>query len=188
MSNGNPIADIAKVGAAGSSMWGIVLVILGVLSIFMPFLAGTATAVMVGVILIAAGLVTIVAAFGSRTGGAGVLAFLLGILMAAAGSVILARPLLGLASITVALAVYFVFDGIVGIIAGFQARPEKGWGWALFVGVVSLLLAYLIYREWPGSATWALGVLVGVRLMLGGWGMMMVGGAQAAVADTIENR
>ncbi len=186
MTNGNPIADVAKVGAAGSSMWGIVLLILGVLAIFAPFVAGTATVITIGVILIAAGLVTIVGAFGARTGGAGVLAFLLGIMMALAGLVILARPLLGLASITAVLAFYFAFDGIVDIIAGFRARPTREWWWPVFVGIVSLLLAFLIWRQWPTSAAWFVGVVVGVRLMFAGWGMLMIGSVQAAVADTIE--
>lgn len=186
MTDGNPIADVAKVGAAGSSMWGIVLFILGLLAIVAPFFAGTATAVLVGVILIAAGIVLAIGAFTARSGAAGVFAFLLGIVMALAGVVIVARPLFGLASITVALAIYFVIDGIFQIIAGFQARPEKGWGWSLVGGIVSLLLAFLIWKQWPSSAMWFVGLVVGVRLCFAGWGMLMLGGAQAGVADELE--
>lgn len=186
MNESNPIADVARVGAAGSSMWGIVLLILGMLAVVAPFVAGTATAILVGIILIAAGVVMTVAAFGVRSGGGGVFAFLLGIVMALAGFVIVARPLIGLASITVALAVYFVVDGIFQIIAGFQARPQKGWGWSLFGGILSLLLAFLIWRQWPSSALWFVGVVVGVRVLFAGWGMLMLGSVQAAVADAIE--
>jgi uncharacterized membrane protein HdeD (DUF308 family) len=186
MNQSHPVADAAKLGAAGSSMWGIVLLILGMLAIAAPFFVGTATAVLIGIVLIAGGIVMTIAAFTARSGAVGVFGFLFGILMALAGLFIVARPLVGLASITVVLAVYLVVDGIFQIIAGFQARPEKGWGWALFGGILSLLLAFLIWRQWPSSAMWFVGVVVGVRLLFAGWGMLMLGGAQAAVADTIE--
>jgi uncharacterized membrane protein HdeD (DUF308 family) len=186
MSESNPIADVAKVGAARSSMWGIILLILGMLAIAAPFVAGTATVVLFGVILAAAGIVLTVAAFGARSGAGGVFALLLGIVMALAGLVIVARPLIGLASITLALAIYLLVDGIFQIIASVQARPQKGWGWSAFGGILSLLLALLIWRQWPSSALWFVGVVVGVRLLFAGWGLMMLGGAQAAVAETIE--
>ena len=186
MNESHPIADVAKVGAAGSSMWGIVLLILGMLAIAAPFVAGTATAFLIGIVLIAAGVVMTVAAFSARKGGVGIFTFLLGIVMALGGIAIVARPMIGLVSITVALAVYLVVDGIFQIIAGFQARPEKGWGWSLFGGILSLLLAFLIWRQWPSSAMWFVGVVVGVRVLFAGWGMLMLGGVQAAVADTIE--
>ena len=186
MTESRPLADAAKVGAAGSSMWGIVLLILGMLAIAAPFVAGTATAVLIGIILIAAGVVMTVAAFGARKGGVGIFTLLLGIVMALGGIAIVVRPMIGLVSITVALAVYLVVDGIFQIIAGFQARPEKGWGWSLFGGILSLLLAFLIWRQWPSSAMWFVGVVVGVRVLFAGWGMLMLGGIQAAVADAIE--
>ena len=63
----------------------------------------------------------------------------------------------------------------------------QGWGWTAFDGVVGILLAILIWRQWPVSGVWAIGILVGIRLIFGGWGLFALGSAAKAVAGAAES-
>lgn len=190
MTEGNeatPLAEVTKVGAAVSGVWGIALILLGILCIAAPFVAGAFTTMLIAVSMIAAGGVIIFSALQANSWGIGIFASLMGVLTALAGAYLLAHPVLGMVSIALALAIYFFVDGIAQIIGAFQARPAEGWGWFLFGGIISVLLGYMIYSDWPFSGAWLVGTLVGIRLLFGGVTMMMIGGAQAAVADVIEN-
>jgi uncharacterized membrane protein HdeD (DUF308 family) len=186
MAEENPVAGVARAGAATSRNWGIALVVLGVLCIAAPFVAGAFTAMMIGVALIAAGIVITVGGIQADSWGIGIFALLIGVVTGLAGVYMLARPVLGMVSIALALAVYFLVDGVFQIVGALQARPAKGWGWFLFGGIVSVFLGYIIYSDWPVSGAWVVGTLVGIRLLFGGWTLMMLGGAQAAIADAIE--
>jgi uncharacterized membrane protein HdeD (DUF308 family) len=169
------LAEFAKQGSRRLTILGIAVVILGVLSLLAPLVTGLTISVLVGVLLLAAGVARMVWAFGAGSFGRGLLAFLLGALSVGAGLLMLSRPLLGLATIALVLAAYFVVDGVVEIVAAFRARPRRGWGWLLFGGIASLLLGILIYEQWPISGVWAVGVLVGIRLLFAGWGMIGLG-------------
>ena len=73
----------------------------------------------------------------------------------------------------------------MAIVAGFQAKPIKGWGWLVFSGAVAVILGVLILRDWPGTAQWLVGLLVGIRLIFAGWSMMMMGGMTEAAVDSV---
>ena len=92
-----------------------------------------------------------------------------------AGFVVVANPVLGLATLTIILFAYFLVEGITGIILAFQLKPQQGWGVMLINGVVSLLLAVMVYRNWPVSAVWLPGVLVGINLLFSGFAMLAIG-------------
>ena len=83
------------------------------------------------------------------------------------------------------LVIYFLVDGISAIWLGFKAKPIKGWGWTVFSGIAAIVLSILIWRNWPLSGPWAIGVLVGARLLFAGWAMMMLGGMGEAAADSL---
>jgi len=191
MTDDNPVAeaaaDVAKAGAVASSFWGIALIVLGALCIGAPFVAGTFTTVMIAVALIAAGIVTTMGAFRADSWGIGIFAVLMGVATALVGAYLLARPMLGMVSITLALAVWFVVDGAFQIIGAFRARRSKGWVWFLIGGIISIALGYMIISDWPFSGAWVVGTLVGIRLVFGGWTIVMLGSTQAAVADMLEN-
>ena len=170
-----PIAEFAKQGSRRLTILGIAVVILGTLSLLAPLMTGLTISVLVGVLLLAAGVARMVWAFGAGSFGRGLLAFLIGALSVAAGLLMISQPLLGLATIALVLAAYFVVDGAVEIAAAFSARPRSGWGWLLAGGIASLLLGIFIYAQWPLSGIWAVGVLVGIRLLFAGWGMIGLG-------------
>jgi len=88
--------------------------------------------------------------------------------------------------VTILLTAYFLVEGVVEIFMGFRLRPESNWGWVIASGVVSLLLAGLLWVNWPSSAAWAVGLLLGVALLSSGISMILVawGGRRAARAGT----
>ena len=96
----------------------------------------------------------------------------------------LSQPVSGLATLTLFLAGYFIASGVVQVVGALGARPEQGWGWLLFGGIISFMLGVMIWRQFPISGVWALGTLVGVQLMMSGWTLIAVGGlAKNAVKE-----
>lgn len=165
---------------------GILVIVLGVLSLGTPLVTGLAVGMFVGGLLLVGGIFRIVFAFKAESWGKGILGFLLGALTILCGLIMLGRPLLGLASLTLVLAAYFLVDGIFEILVAFQIRPRKGWGWTLVSGIAAVLLGYLFWRQWPFSGAWAIGVLVGVNLIMSGWSMIAFGGAARAIASEAQ--
>jgi len=41
-------------------------------------------------------------------------------------------------------------DGFEAMMS-FQVKPDKGWGWALFSGILSVLLGVMIWSQFPVS-------------------------------------
>ncbi len=179
-------APILRATTRAGTVWGIVTVILGLLAIMAPMVSGMAVSMTVAILLMAAGIARMIFAFKAQSFGKGALVFLFGGLTILCGLVLLARPLIVLASITLVLILYFLLDGVMEIAAAFQLKPEKGWGWMLVGGIVTLWLALLIGSEWPFSGAWAIGVLVGIRLLFAGCSMIALGSVAAEVADEMN--
>ena len=97
------------------------------------------------------------------------------------------RPLVGLVTMTMLLALYFLVDGISEIVAAFRIKPDQGWGWVLFNGIIAVLLGLMIWRQWPVSGAWAIGLLVGIHILITGWSMIILGSGARRVAGAIED-
>jgi hypothetical protein len=106
----------------------------------------------------------------------------IGLLGVAAGLLMVSRPLIGLVTMTMLLAVYFLVDGLSEIIAAFKIKPDRGWGWVLFNGIIAVLLGLMIWRQWPVSGAWAIGVLVGIHILMTGWSVIIFGTGARSVA------
>lgn len=182
-----PLAKAVKKDATTLIILGVLTVILGVLAMMSPMVAGMTVAVMVGFLLIIGGIARTIFAFKAQSWGKGILAFVLGVLTLLIGLVMVFRPVLGLTSLTMVLAAYFFIDGIFEIFEAFDLKPLKGWGWMLFGGIVSVLLGFLIWRQWPVSGAWAIGILVGIKLIFAGVAMVAIGGAGRSVAGAAED-
>lgn len=178
MTETGPVQDASKI----TIVMGVATIILGSLAVIAPFITGITVATIVGIVVLAAGLCRLVFAFKAESFKRGAWTFLLGIVGAAVGGMILARPLLGLASITILLIGYLLFEGVTEIFSSFRLRPVKGWGWLLFSGIAALALGILLWREWPVSGAYAVGILVGIHLIFAGWSMIAVGSATGEIA------
>ncbi len=176
-------SDMVKAGSRVGVVWGSIVLILGILAMMAPLASGFAVTAMVAILLLAAGLAQTVYALKSETILTGLGTFLFGGLAALCGLAMLVFPGKGLAAITMFLAFYFIADGIISLVNGIRFRPFKGWGSMVFSGVISLLLGWMIWSKWPVSGIWAVGILVGVRLIFAGWTMIILG---AVTEDLVE--
>jgi len=170
----NESTQLAQKISRSGMIFGIFLIVLGLLSIAAPLITGVAIVILVGILMIAGGIIRLLWAFRSNSVGKGILSVILGGLFILAGAVVLARPLLGLASLTMVLAAFFITDGVFEMMTAFKLKPAPGWWWLLVGGLASLLLGVLIWRQWPLSGAWAIGVLVGIKMLFAGVAMIAV--------------
>ena len=181
----SPVQEV-KSGTGMLIVLGILTAILGFLAMGAPLMTGVAVAVMVGIFVIIGGIARTIFAFKADSWGKGILAFVLGALTLVCGIVMVARPLFGLASLTLVLAAYFLIDGIFEIVTAFKMKPAAGWGWMLFGGIVSAILGFMIWRQWPVSGAWAIGILVGIKLLFVGMEMIFLGSAGRTAVKEVE--
>ena len=149
---------------------GIVLMILGLLAIVLPPLATFAVEVLIGWLLLISGVVGLVATFRTRSAPGFVWSLLSAAIGIVAGVVLLRWPLSGALSLTLILTVFLVIEGVASILFALEHKRELSgrWGVMLFSGLVDLILAGMIFDGLPGTAAWAIGLLIGINLVFGG--------------------
>lgn len=170
------LTETIKKDAKTSKWVGILLVIAGFLALIAPLGAGLSLTMMIGALLLISGGAQLVLVFKAGSFGEGILLALFAILSLIAGGYMISQPVAALASLTLFLAAYFIASGVVQAFGAFGARPESGWGWLLFSGVVSVILGVMIWRQFPLSGVWAVGTLVGVQFLMSGWTLIAIGG------------
>src|SRR5258705_519420 len=149
---------------------GVILFILGVLAIVVPPIATIAVEVLIGWLLLMSGIVGLIATFRTRSAPGFWWSLLSAVIGTVAGIVLLAWPLSGPLSLTLILTVFLVLEGVVSILYALEHKRELSgrWSMMLFSGVVDLFLAAIIFAGLPGTAAWAIGLLVGINLVFGG--------------------
>jgi uncharacterized membrane protein HdeD (DUF308 family) len=161
-----------------STTWSIALsalmMLTGVLAMFVPPVAGLTVTLMFGWLLIFNGVLHLGFAWRAPRFATAIAEIALAVLYAGIGVYMLARPVAGLASLTVALAVYLTVKGLLEGVLALKLRPLPGSGWLLFDGIVTIAIAAMIASAWPASAAWAVGVLVGVALFTSGLARLML--------------
>ena len=153
----------------------VVFIILGILAIVEPGVAGLAVTILVGWLLLFGGAAHLVAAFSGGGPGRVIWQVLIGIVFIAGGIYYLTHPLLGLGTLTLILAVIILAAAVFELIAYFRSRGYAGSGWLLMNAVITLFLGALIWFHWPSSSVWAIGTLVGVNLLMTGISRLMLG-------------
>jgi uncharacterized membrane protein HdeD (DUF308 family) len=166
--------------------FGILSIFAGMAAIGSPFLTGALVTTIIGISLLVGGVMELLVAFSAGGWKKGVWAFLSGLLAMVAGGLVIAHPVVGAAMIGIILIVFFLMDGITRSILAFQLKPMPGWGWQLFSGVISVALGIMLWQGWPLSGMWAIGVLIGIRILFAGFGILFLTSAAVAVEKTIE--
>ena len=152
---------------------GIILLILGAAAIAVPLAASIAIETIFGWIFVLSGIVTIAQSFRAVSSGKCILRLLAGIFYFAVGIMFLVHPMEGVLTLTLLLAILFMFEGIIKIAVSVQLKPATNWIWMLVSGIAALILSVLIFAGYPSTAAWVLGLLVGINLMFSGWTMLM---------------
>jgi uncharacterized membrane protein HdeD (DUF308 family) len=162
------LGTIAKESVGWSIALSVLMILTGVLAIMIPPVAGIAVLVVVAWLLMFSGAAHLVFAWHTRTAGGMVWELLLGILYILVGVYALLNPVAGLASLTLVLAIYLFMEAVMELILSFRLRPLAGSNWLLIDGVITLILAVLIWRSWPSSSEWVIGTLVGISMLFSG--------------------
>jgi uncharacterized membrane protein HdeD (DUF308 family) len=153
---------------------GIVLVVLGILAIIVPVIATIAVAIFLGWLFLISGVVGLITTFWARHAPGFWWSLVSAILGIAAGIVLLAWPVSGAVSLTLLLIVFFIIEGVASIMYALEHKRDLSgrWGWMLVSGIIDLILAAMIFAGLPGTAAWALGLLVGINMLFGGGAMI----------------
>jgi uncharacterized membrane protein HdeD (DUF308 family) len=180
----NTPGDVVKQASTVSILWGVLLIVFGMVAVGLPFLAAVAVTGLVAWLIILAGVVHLVLGFRAHGAGSMIWKLLVGIAYLCFGGYLIVHPLVGVASLTLLLATLFLVEGVLDVVLFFKMRPLQGAGWVLTDGIVTLLLGALIYLQWPSSSLWAIGTLVGISLIFSGVARVMMSLAVRKVAGT----
>ena len=147
---------------------GIIQGLLGVAAVAAPHIATEVGTALFGFVLLLAGIVQL--AQSSRIKGwKGTTMMLIGgVLDLVMAGALLVFPHRGAIALTLVLAVLLFCQGVVRMIYSFRADLPAGRGWFFMGGAASAVLGGLLWWEWPADSVWAIGLLLGVNLLLGG--------------------
>jgi uncharacterized membrane protein HdeD (DUF308 family) len=159
---------------------GILLVIFGLAAIVVPPAASLAVTILLGWLFLISGIAGLVLTFWAREMPGFWWSLISATLAVLAGIVLLAQPAQGTLTLTIVVGAYFLAEGVATIMYALEHRRELSgrWSWMLIAGLMDLLIAVIIITGLPGSALWAIGLLVGINLLFGG--ATLIGVALAA--------
>jgi len=176
---------VVKQGSKWGIVWGVLLVILGMLAIAEPFLAAVALATFVAWLLIFVGIVHVALAFHAHSGKAIAWKLLVGVAYLFIGGYLLFRPVVGVASLTLMLAFLFLVEGVLDFMLWWKSRSVRGAFWILVDSIITLLLGGMIYVHWPSSSFYAIGTLLGISLIISGVTRVMLSLAVRSLANQV---
>src|SRR5262245_16330967 len=149
---------------------GIVLLVLGILAILFPPPATLFFTLVLGWLFLISGIMGLITTFWARHAPGFWWSLLSAVLAILAGGALLARPIIGVVSLTLLLIAFFIIEGVLSIMYSLEHKKELSgrWGWMLASGIIDLILAAIILGGLPETATWAIGLLVGINMLFGG--------------------
>jgi uncharacterized membrane protein HdeD (DUF308 family) len=164
--SGEAVAGPARRSRGWAIAAGILLIVVGMEALAAPYLAALFAAFWVAWGLVFGGIAELISAYSSSENR--LWKILLGILYIVVGFYVLRSPGSGLVAIALVLAWVFLIKGVISVFGALQLRPLRGWGWWLFDGIVTLLLAFLIFSGWPHDSVRIIALLVGISLIMSG--------------------
>jgi uncharacterized membrane protein HdeD (DUF308 family) len=164
---------------------GVIMFVLGIFAVAVPLVSTLAVEILVGWLFILGGIVRILSLPRSKATPGFWWSLLAAVVVSLLGVLLVAQPLQGILTLTMVLIALFILEGVVALFTAFEMRKHmQNWGWVLFNGIVDLWLAFLIWSGWPGSAAWAIGLIVGVNMLFFGVSLAMT----ALAARTLNTR
>ena len=151
---------------------GIALIVLGTFAIIAPGIATLFVTTFIGWTFIVSAVAEFYLAFQVHGGWRIAGAVLTGLISLVAGIWLLLNPAAGALALTFLLAAYFVATGVVKAIAAWQLRGLQGAGWTFLSAACSVVLGFLVFSGWPGTAVWLIGLIVGIDLLFYGWALI----------------
>ena len=155
---------------------GILLAVLGLAAMIVPPLASLAVTIFLGWMFLVTGVAGLVMTYWARAMPGFWWSLISAALAVLAGGLLLARPMQGVLTLTVVVGAYFLAEGVATIMYALEHRKELSgrWSWLLVAGLMDILIAFLIIAGLPGSAEWAIGLLVGINMLMGGTALIAI--------------
>lgn len=152
---------------------GIALILLGTIAIVVPALMTLTTVVFFGILFLIVGIAESIGAFWARDWSGFFVRLLAGLLYLLLGVLFVISPVESAAALTLVLAAFLMIGGVFRVVAALSYR-FPGWGWLLVSGLVAILLGILIVVQWPDTAYWVIGLIVGIDMIFDGWWWVMI--------------
>jgi uncharacterized membrane protein HdeD (DUF308 family) len=154
---------------------GILLLALGILAVLVPAVASVAATIFFGWILLVSGIVGLYTTFRGRQLPGFWWSLLSAVIGIAAGVLLLGWPVQGTFSLTSVLIAFLLIEGAVSIFYALEHRTgTPRWGYMLASGIIDLVLGLILFAGLPGTAVWALGLLIGINMIFGGWALILM--------------
>ena len=180
-----PIPVIVRKSLGWSIALSVLMIVAGLLAIVIPPAAGIAITVLMGWLLVFSGAAHLVFGWHTRSTGGLLWELVLGIVYIVAGVYLLWNPLLGMVSLTLALAIYLFAESILEFVLAVRLRPMPRSGWLFVDSIITLALAVIIWRTWPANAGWVLGLIVGFSMLFSGISRLMLSLAARRLASEL---
>lgn len=161
-------------------VWGVLLIVAGTLAIVVPAPAALAFTLFLAWLLVFAGIVEIGYAIHQRAEDGFGWKLIAGIATLALGVVMLLFPIASIASLALVIGGFLLATGASSVMLALKLKPKAGWGWVLFDGALSIVIALLIAVGWPQNSIAFVGILVGICMISGGFWRIMLGRALRA--------
>lgn len=163
---------------------GTFLIFMGFIAIMLPLLFSMAIEIMLGVLLLVCGCFGLGRSISTKDIPGSLFSILTYLLFIGCGCFLLIKPLAGLMAMTIVVGIFFLFSGCLKTAFAMSIKPAANWGWGLFDGVISIIFAIIIFAQWPQSAAWVIGLLIGIKLIFLGNTMVMI---SSGLKKTIQN-
>ena len=152
---------------------GILLIIIGTIAVGSAFGATMVSMIFLGWVLIISGLFELIHAIARRQWKGFFISLIGGVLYAVAGAIVLGNPGIAAITLTLLVAMRLIAAGTFRVVVALTATMEHR-GWLLFNGLISLLPGVLIWRSWPVSGLWVIGLFIGIDVIIDGWTEIML--------------
>ncbi len=150
---------------------GTVFIILGILALALPAATALSVELMIGVVLLLSGILQLVLTLKSKMHWWSVLSALLSITV---GTIMAWKPFAGLLVIVTLLAIFMTTEGVFEVLLALQFRPERNWSWMLFSGIVTLVLAIMLWIGFPAFGVLYLSLVIAINFILYGLSLIML--------------
>ena len=167
------LTNVAESVSEAHKQWGwylalgILLTVVGLFCLWAETLATYASVIAFGAVLIVAGIAQLASAFMARGAGHVILLLLIGILDIVVGWMVVGHPTIGALAITLLVAALLVFGGIFRFVSALVLQFPQ-YGWVAFSGILSTILGFLLWAQWPVSAFWFIGFAIGLNFIFAG--------------------
>jgi uncharacterized membrane protein HdeD (DUF308 family) len=152
---------------------GILEIVLGTIAVGASVFTTVVTVLLFGWLLLIGGVVSAAHAFWRKHWKGFFLDVVTGVLYVVAGLMMIAHPLRAAVTLTLLIAMFLLIGGIFRIIVALSGQLEH-WGWVMLNGLITAALGIMIWRQWPDSAYWVIGLFVGIEMIFYGWSLIML--------------